>query len=280
MKPLKFIALAGFLASCNLIDDQNPDQSTVSVDELFTTSPTPTSPSQTPSVNGNWRVHLLVEDGFDLTKNFENIRFTFSNAGVLEGKLGEETIAGRWRLERERTYEELYLDFPTGSILDELDEDWFLIERSENVLVLEERDDQTVDRLVLVKDATDPGIDSPFSTNQEKGDSLFQTVFDSQFRINQLSDDDRDRTSLFEGFRLKLLPFGRLEIERPNQAPLLGTWQVGFNNQHTKLELELAGEGIAEYLDDDWSLQAKENGLIQFIELDDLDRDRLELVKI
>lgn len=270
----------GLTASCNLTEEQNPVQSAVPVEELSTTDATLTTPSQTIEITGNWQVHLLVEDGFDLTENFQNIDFNFSDSGDLEGKLGEETIAGRWRVQQGGTYQELYLDFPAGTILEELKEDWYLMERSENVLVLEERDEETTDMLVLVKANTNPEINSPFATNQEKGTLLFKTLLDNQFIINRLMEDNRDWTWLFDGVRLRLLPFGRLVIQQPDQAPLLGTWKVGFNNQQTKLGIELQDGEVSEFLDEDWLLQSKNNGLIQLIELDESDRDQLELLKI
>lgn len=286
MKNLIYVFLLVLLFSCSITEESSMIQDDLTAEEILTTTnPTNSDPESPQSANGQipndgeaWRIHLLVEDGFDLSKNFKNIQLFFDESGSIEARLGDQSIAGRWRVESDSPRDELYLDFPDGSILEELDDDWYIIDRSETEIVLEYKDEEYESELVLVRGSQESPIASPFSAQKESSLALFSKVSDTSFEINSFMDDDDDKTLLFEGGRLAFGQWGQVTFERDGKEPIAGIWKVGFNNQNVLLDLDFPSQGLGDYLDEEWLLQNKSETLLQLIEKNEDDRDRMELI--
>ena len=284
MKKLAFIPIFALLLSCSTTNDSDPVLENSSVEEILSSTPasgndnTNTTPATGSSENEAWRVHLMIEYGFDVTKNFRDVRLFFDESGSLEARLGDESISGRWKIESDSPRDELYLDFPNGTILEELDDDWYIIDRSETEIVLEYKDDEYESELVLIRGNQESSIASPFSGQEETSVALFSKVSDNSFGINSYTDDDDNKTQLFEGGRLVFDDWGQVTFERDGQDPIKGIWLVGFNNQNVLLDLDFPSQGLGDYLDEEWLLQNKSETLLQLIEKDDDDRDRMELI--
>lgn len=287
MKNLVFLFLMALLVSCSGTEDANPVQQDPTLEQILSTNPasgtTPSSPgtSTNPSAGEAWRIHLFVEDGYDITKNFVDIRLLFDESGAIQAKLGNETISGRWRIKRDSPRDELYLDFPDGSLLDELDDDWYIRSRSETEIILDYDDDEYESEMVWIRENAASSIRSPFSNQKDPALGLFNEVSQSQFEINAFWDDDRNRTLLFEGGILNFGDWGKVTLERAGQNPIEGIWLVGFNDRNVLLDLDFPSTGLGDYLDEEWLLQDKSGNLIRLIEKDDEydDRDRMELKK-
>lgn len=279
MKNLKFLAFLGLLSSCDLVDTM-PTQDVLDQTNTISSSAPVNSATglNASSPTGNWSIHLLIEDGFDITRNFQGFTFKFSNSGTLEAAKSSSVFTGRWRIERDFPSDEFYLDFPAGTILEELDDDWYVVEKTDHLLVLEERDGALVDRLVFVNDKASVSIDSPFTKEKAKGDALFEKVINAHFGIKSFVEDNRERSGLFQGVELATLPMGRVELKRANQVIAVGIWQVGFNDREIRLELDFESEGLADYLDEEWQLVTKTAQTIRLMEIDDFQSDTLELM--
>ncbi|WP_289028546.1 hypothetical protein [uncultured Algoriphagus sp.] len=286
MKKLSIITLVILSFSCSIADDTNQIQENPQIEDVLTSNnPNASEPSNPPSSNEPapnegeaWRIHLVVEDGFDVTKNFKNVRLFFDESGSLEARLGDESISGRWRIESDSPRDELYLDFPNGTILKELDDDWYIIDLGETEIVLEYKDDEYESELVLIKGNQESSIVSPFSGQEETSVALFSKVSDNSFGINSYMDDDDNKTQLFDGGRLVFDDWGQVTFERDGQDPIKGIWLVGFNDQNVLLDLDFPSQGLGDYLDEEWLLQSKSETLLQLIEKDEDDRDRMELI--
>ena len=85
---------------------------------------------------GKWRVVLFKEDDIDETSHFTNYEFTFSNGGTVTAVNGSNSANGTWATGTDDSKTKLNLFFNT-SPLDELSEDWQVIERTATSLKLQ-----------------------------------------------------------------------------------------------------------------------------------------------
>ncbi len=277
MKKYGFLFAITLFTSCDLVDSDQSDGFTNDLNVLFPDSPV-SSPPSNPIQSSNWRVQLFVEEGLDLTKNFEGISFSFSDGGALEAQKNGNKIGGRWRLDRDYPSDELYIDFPKGTVLEELDEDWYVVERLENRIVLEDSYDGYVDRLVFVRGQENSTIPSQFVEKKAAADSLFEKLENSTLEVQRLLEDFRDKSELFQGSALVLSPLGKIELRRSSQVLASGIWHVGFNEKDIVVEFDFPDAGISEYLDEEWLVVSKTEQLIQLSEFDDFQEDRLDLL--
>jgi len=98
--------------------------------------------------NGDWRVSRFVDDGDDETANFNGFVFTFNSDGSILADNATDSFNGSWRIEFDDDDDlddddlEFYITFSTPSNeLNELTEDWYVIEYSDNRIRLSDDDD-------------------------------------------------------------------------------------------------------------------------------------------
>ena len=265
-----------FFTSCDLVDSDRSDDFTNDLNVFLPDSPV-SSPSSNPIQSSNWRIQLFVEEGLDLSKNFEGMTFSFSDGGLMEVQKNEQKIAGRWGLERDYPSDELYIDFPKGTVLEELDEDWYVMERLENRIVLEDSYDGFVDRLVFVRGQENSTISSQFEEKKAAADALFEKLENSTLEVQRLMEDLVDKSELFQGSVLVLSSLGKIELRKSSQVLASGIWHVGFNNKDIFVEFDFPDGGISEFLDEEWLVVSKTKQLIQLSDVDDFQEDRLDL---
>lgn len=275
MKNYHYLFALLVLTSCDLLDANQDERNSTSLEDLLGNNPD----GGQSSADGSWQIGLLVEDGFDLTQNYTGVTLTFADLGVLEAAKAEEKFSGRWRIEREAGREELELTFPENTALGELGDDWRIVERTADQIVLEDREDGFVDRLVLVKTGQSQAIPSPFEGARVVANQLFQELGNSELSVGRVTSDGIDRSSLVQGSVLVFRPLGRLELQTSTNSTLVGNWQVGYNDKNAKLKLDLQDDGLGELLDEDWLLTAISAEVIQLREDDLVDQDELELRK-
>jgi hypothetical protein len=266
MKRLNFIYLLLFMFSCDLINSENPNNNSQ-------------SPEQGQTGSDLWKVALFVDDGFDFTRNFEDVRFNFADAGVFEANKKEEVITGRWRIERDSPLDELYITFPKSSVLSELNDDWYIRERNDNFISLEYRDEGKTDRLIFVREGDQRTIEAPFEGRKTDMENLFSEIFGSDFEITSLIDDKDNKTALFKDATLAFDKLGRIILSIPGRDPWKGSWKVGFNDKNVLLDIDFDYSSLPDYLDEDWILTSKNDGRFNFKEKDNKPEDFLELKK-
>lgn len=97
-----------------------------------------------------WQIEYFEEDGVDDTEDFENWQLEFSSAGNVNAFYNETLVAtGTWRSVRDEGKEELWISLPEIGELEELNEDWYLIEQTDTLLKLEDRGDDYISKLHL-----------------------------------------------------------------------------------------------------------------------------------
>jgi hypothetical protein len=112
----------------------------------------PTEPAQVTqalTVSGGWRITTFIEDGEDETRFFTPYRFEFSDNGTVTASRPGETINGTYRIFQDDGRTELAMQFPVGfGEFNELNDDWYLISRTDREMRFE--DDKDVKENVLV----------------------------------------------------------------------------------------------------------------------------------
>lgn len=92
-------------------------------------------------VQGEWIVTYFFEDGEDQTEDFEDFTFTFLSNGTFTASNGSAQYQGEWETEFDDDEIELELDFDDSGLLDELDDDWILIDFSADRIRLKDSSD-------------------------------------------------------------------------------------------------------------------------------------------
>ncbi|PKP42886.1 MAG: hypothetical protein CVT96_05715 [Bacteroidetes bacterium HGW-Bacteroidetes-13] len=100
---------------------------------------------------GSWSVANFKQAGVDISSEFAGFSLAFTEAGVVTATRGAEVRVGTWFTETSFTGLELNLVFENISPIDELDEDWLVIEFSDTRISLKHTGDSGVDELVFEK---------------------------------------------------------------------------------------------------------------------------------
>ncbi|EIM73360.1 hypothetical protein A3SI_18146 [Nitritalea halalkaliphila LW7] len=242
-------------------------------------SPFPVSGNSTAQNNEaagtSWRLALLVEDGKDLTPNFEGVSFFFEEAGNLVARGASGELRGNWQLLRRSSGDKLDIRF-TGSLLfSELNEDWRIVEQSKQRIVLEDRDNGQVDRLVFLPAGSQEQVASPLSNAMAL--NFFSFLRIGALRVGEFRDGNTDRTVLFQGGELRFSDLGQVQFLASGQSTQNGQWKVEFSNARVILEMEFPNQNPVRLLDEDWVLVELNEQRARFQEEDG--SDRLVLVR-
>lgn len=91
---------------------------------------------QTSDLSGLWKVRQFIDDGKDETYYFTGYTFVFSNDVITASKSGSN-VAGTYALQAgSNNARKMVISFPDTEPWDELNEDWTVIEWSQNLLKL------------------------------------------------------------------------------------------------------------------------------------------------
>lgn len=106
--------------------------------EMEDVSPDDNSPVLTD--NGQWRVSYFWDKDKDETHKFKGYTFTFLTTGVLEARLSQTTVKGSWQVNSSST--KLILAISGNPPLDELSDDWLILEKSDGIIKLRDDNDE------------------------------------------------------------------------------------------------------------------------------------------
>ncbi len=112
---------SGFLTSCNHnSNDDNP------------------APGGNPPASGAWHVTYFF-DKQDETGNYNGFTFEFGNSGSITATKGGQTWSGSWSTGFDDSHNKFLIDFtgnPPSALLD-LEEDWLIIEQTDDFMHFE-----------------------------------------------------------------------------------------------------------------------------------------------
>ena len=98
----------------------------------------------------NWRISYFEDSGQDETYHFSGYTFSFNEGGTLTATNGSNTVNGTWyHSSSDDSNEKLIIDMGSSEPWDELEDDWHVIEKSDNKIRLEDVSggDGTVEKL-------------------------------------------------------------------------------------------------------------------------------------
>lgn len=95
---------------------------------------------------GTWQITYFYSGGIDATQLFSGFNFTFGASNVLTASKGFINVTGRWSISDDNssddTLDDLHFNilFVTSSFIDEIDNDWNILEVSDTKIKLKDSD--------------------------------------------------------------------------------------------------------------------------------------------
>jgi hypothetical protein len=121
------VILISLLASCNHSDD---DMNTLS----------------NAATAGKWKIAFYF-DKKDETSDFSGYTFNFNTDGTATAQKGATTVAGTWSVSGSK----FILDFGGDPVLDELNDDWLIVEKTNSSIKLKDDNSLQDDQLNFIK---------------------------------------------------------------------------------------------------------------------------------
>jgi hypothetical protein len=100
----------------------------------------------TTGVNGAWKVSYYFDTG-DETSNFAGYSFTFNNGGTVSATNAGITVNGTWS----QTSSKFIINFAATSVLNDLNDDWLIVEKTDVSIKLKEDNPAQDDQLHFTK---------------------------------------------------------------------------------------------------------------------------------
>ena len=100
-------------------------------------------------IDGPWRVSFFFDKDEEETDEFDGLTFQFDSNGVFEAfQNGSLLKAGTWQLALDDGRQKLIIDIEGTQPLDELNEDWDILEVSSDLIRLEDNRDDNEEELL------------------------------------------------------------------------------------------------------------------------------------
>ncbi|GGD98796.1 hypothetical protein [Planktosalinus lacus] len=243
-------------------------------DEPGDDPPTPLD-LETVLTTDSWFVSYFFDDE-DETFVFAGYEFFFNPGGEATATNGSTSIPGSWSITNSSSGQlKLNLDFGVNDPFDELEEDWKVMEFSNELIRLFDISggDGSTDYLTFSRTPTDGGGSS-------EAQELRDAMTDGNWFISlYLEDGDEDETSHFNSFTFDFMENGQIAVSN-SSVTLEGTWFVSGSDSNLKLVLNFIDVYPLDELDEDWSVVSFSNTLIDLIEENDDDGDILKFEKL
>lgn len=194
--------------------------------------------------SGDWYVNFYFDDT-DETANYQDYVFNFATDGTATATDGSGSTPGTWSTSAgDETDLELNLNFGTGVPLDELADDWDVLEVTNDIIRLKDVSggDGSEDFLTFGRDPFDGG---------SGGDDLETILEDGLWFVAAYDEDGDDQTADYAGYEIDFMNGGSLTVTNGSNN-LTGSWSViSSGNQMT---LNFSGPPFDELNDDDWDV--------------------------
>ena len=213
-----------------------------------TTEPTDPADLETVLTTDSWYITYFFDDE-DETYHFQGYEFVFNQDGTVTASNGSTTVNGTWSITNSSSSQtKLNLDFGDDDPFEELEEDWKLIDFSEEMIRLFDVSggDGTTEYLTFSRTENDGG--------SEAATELKNTLIDGNWFVSlYLDDGEDDETSDYDSFTFNFLESGEVEASN-SSTTLTGSWTVIGNDSHLKLILNFNDVYPLDDLDDDWDV--------------------------
>ncbi|WP_339609443.1 hypothetical protein [uncultured Planktosalinus sp.] len=223
----------------------------------------------------SWFVSYFFDDE-DETYEYAGFEFFFNPGGEATASDGSTSIAGSWSVTTSSDGQlKLNLDFGDDDPFDELEEDWKVIEFTNELIRLFDviGGDGTTDYLTFSRTPTDGG-------GSVEAQQLRDVLTDGNWFVSlYLEDGDEDETSDFNSFTFNFSENGQVAASN-NSVTLNGSWFVSESDSNLKLVLNFFDAYPLDELDEDWKVTSFSSTQIELREDDDEDGDILIFEKL
>ncbi len=241
-----------------------------SCEDIVTDPPDPPSSSELENVltTDSWFVSFFF-DNEDETSDFAGFEFIFNTDGTATASNGVLNEPGTWSITTSNSGSlKLILDFGSEHPIDELDEDWTVIDFSNELIRLRDDDE-------FLSFSRTP------NTGGNSGDAqlLSDIMIDGNWFVAlYLEDGDEDETSNYNSFSFDFQPNGVMIVSN-TAVNLNGTWFITGSDGNLKLIFNFFDVYPLDELDEDWFVLEFQNNQVTLVEDDDDDADKLVFEK-
>lgn len=255
--PISVILADGSTAEVN----SNQQLQTLIADCVANTNTDPIDISQFEEdlTTGNWYVEYFFDD-YDETDNYAGYEFNFALDGSALAIKSGITTTGTWALVNDFKFD---LFFGTNEPLDELDEDWEILETTAEIIKLKHisGSDGSVDFLTFGRNPNTGG-------NNTELNLFIENLSTGSWFVNLLEEDGTDHTANFNEYEFTFLRNGSAVAVSSNNT-INGFWTAEIDGDHLDfiLNFETATNGNFDELNDDWDVLEATQSIIRLTDV-------------
>ena len=234
-------------------------QADCSNDDGSTTNPTDFENYLT---TGVWYVTYFFDD-YDETADFVDYEFSFAVDGSAEANNSSGTTPGTWDFYVDSGIDKVALYFGTVSPLDEIDEDWEILEATNDIIRLKHISggDGSVDFLTYER--------TPYTGGNGNTNAFIENLVNGSWYINLLNDDGNDETCDYVEYEFVYNLNGTVTATSTSNTKN-GFWTVTDSGSGLDLVLNFDVSGTNdpfEDLNDDWDVTNYTTAIIQLMDV-------------
>tara|TARA_R110002074_G_scaffold24208_1_gene72423 strand:- start:27213 stop:29048 length:1836 start_codon:yes stop_codon:yes gene_type:complete len=211
---------------------------------------------------GVWYVTYFFDD-YDETSDFADYEFSFAVDGTAEATNTSGSTAGTWDFYVDSGVDKVDLFFGTASPLDEIDEDWEVLEATNDIIRLKHISggDGSIDFLTYER--------TPYSGGGGNTNDFIDNLVNGSWYVNLLDDDGNDETCDYVDYEFVYNINGSVTATSPSNTKN-GFWMVTDSGSGLDLVLnfDIVGQDDPfEDLNDDWDVTGYDTQLIQLMDV-------------
>ena len=197
-------------------------------------------------IDGDWVISYFFDDN-DETADFAGYVFTFFENGTAKAKKGELIIVGEWDSNGDDGELELELDFGENAPLDELQDDWGIIEFDGSIIKLKDKsgEHESENYLTFERPTGDEGGDEALA--------IADVIVDGLWIVANYNDSGEEETTLFNGVDLDFSSDGTVSATKGDDV-LSGKWSTMTDDGVDKLVLDFGEHAPFNEFNDDWNI--------------------------
>jgi hypothetical protein len=212
--------------------------------------------------SGVWYVTYYFDD-YDETSDFADYEFSFEVDGSAEATNTSGSTPGTWDFFVDSGVDKVDLFFGTASPLDEIDEDWEVLEATNDIIRLKHISggDGSVDFLTYER--------TPYSGGGGNTNAFIENLVNGSWYVNLLDDDGNDETCDYVDYEFVYNINGSVTATSPSNTKS-GFWTVTDSGSGLDLVLNFEidnQDDPFEDLNDDWDVTDYDTQLIQLMDI-------------
>ena len=194
-------------------------------------------------LNGEWAISYFFDDS-DETANFNGYVFNFIENGTATATLSGLVVEGTWASYGDDGTLEIDLDFGLESPLDELNDDWGVIEFAQDIIKLKDDSDGGSEEYLTFERPVDGGAPAP---------TLSELIIDGNWIVANYRDSGDDETANYDGFNFSFNQDGTVAAT-DGITTVDGSWDEFIDGDKHKLALDMGSDIPFDEFAEDWDV--------------------------